>query len=83
MNRSRPHADRLAVLMLTLSLGSAVGASATAAEADDDAESSQAPIETQDDSAASGNASSEPSTEVFIPTEEISEDFAVSFPVDI
>ncbi len=26
---------------------------------------------------------SQPSSEVFIPTEEISEDFAVSFPVDI
>ncbi len=32
-----------------------------------------------DDEAPSGN----PSGEVFIPTEEISEDFAVSFPVDI
>lgn len=29
------------------------------------------------------DAEAKPSSEVFIPTEEISEDFAVSFPVDI
>ena len=33
--------------------------------------------------AASDDAASEPADKVFVPTEDISEDFAVPFPVDI
>ena len=44
-----------------------------------DAATDPAAAEDPDSDAGTG----EPSVEVFIPTEEISEDFAVSFPVDI
>jgi hypothetical protein len=54
----------------------------------EEAESSEPQTETTDqNNDASVEADSEPqatpSSDVFIPTEEISEDFAVSFPVDI
>jgi len=56
----------------------------------DDAEVPVEPASTEDtsgegevDESQDDNAGTEPSSEVFLPTEEISEDFAVSFPVDI
>ena len=45
------------------------------AQSGEDAETAEADADKDDDAA--------PSREIFIPTEEISEDFAVSFPVDI
>lgn len=73
MKTPRPKALLLVALLITASLGSTAALAAEAA-ADED----EVPAETQ-----AGDASAEPSSEVFIPTEEISEDFAVSFPVDI
>ena len=76
--------SRILTLALALVLGGAgVGlwsypASLAAAEAEAES-SNETDTDAPDDEAASGT----PSTEVFIPTEEISEDFAVSFPVDI
>ena len=58
----------LGLLAITAGLHSTPAVAAEAPATDDEAE----PAET-----------SQPSSEVFIPTEEISEDFAVSFPVDI
>jgi hypothetical protein len=52
--------------------------SALAQPADD-----QSPDETNSTTEADANTTDVESVEVFIPTEEISEDFAVSFPVDI
>ena len=37
----------------------------------------------QPESSTSGAGKEEPTPEIFVPTEEVSEDFAVSFPVDI
>ena len=57
-----------------------------AAEAEQATGTATAPAEPADpDESKSGEQRSDPegNTEVFIPTEEISEDFAVSFPVDI
>ena len=45
------------------------------AQSDEDAETAEADADKDGDAV--------PSREIFIPTEEISEDFAVSFPVDI
>lgn len=53
-----------------------VAAPALAAEAPTDSEEAERDPDEEE-------AASAPSSEVFIPTEEISEDFAVSFPVDI
>jgi len=53
-----------------------------AAEAESDAPTTGTEQEAVED-VDSKEAPANPSTEVFIPTEEISEDFAVSFPVDI
>lgn len=52
------------------------------------AQAAEAPADTPADEPTSEadrepDQASAPSSEVFIPTEEISEDFAVSFPVDI
>ncbi len=67
-------------LLATLLAAGALGFSASgiAQEAD------RASVESDAGAAESAaEGPSEPSSEVFIPTEEISEDFAVSFPVDI
>ena len=66
----------ITALLLAVSLG-IWGATVSAAEAAD-AEETEATATEDTEVTASG-----PSSEVFIPTEEISEDFAVSFPVDI
>ena len=74
------------ILLLTaavLSISNSPAASAAEATAD------QASTEESADKDADKDADEQPSnksannSEVFIPTEEISEDFAVSFPVDI
>ncbi len=72
---------------LLIALLTTLTAHASAAEAE---KSRQDPLDTgvADDSAAASQpadppAVDVPTAEVFVPTEEISEDFAVSFPVDI
>ncbi len=52
---------------------------AQAAEAEEPADATENGNGAEEQAGESGT----PSSEVFIPTEEISEDFAVSFPVDI
>ena len=67
----------LATMLLVAAAWWSISAPALAAEAEDATETAAAD---DPDSEATSEA---PSGEVFIPTEEISEDFAVSFPVDI
>jgi hypothetical protein len=57
-------------------------AGSTAAEPSDRAEETVTDGENEQGKSSSGTGG-EPAGEVFIPTEEISEDFAVPFPVDI
>ena len=47
------------------------------------AEGAQSPAAAADEEGNAGDAGTAGDDEVFVPTEEISEDFAVSFPVDI
>ena len=72
-----------AVLLVTLLTGWMISGTVNAAEAEQSATTSEPESEasSQPDQSDSDNAAS--SSEVFIPTEDISEDFAVSFPVDI
>lgn len=91
--RNMPPLVALFVLMLGASTPSAIWAAEAATKTDSpsdtvaDGVSASAPGEddqatdaTQPETPQSGESSD---SEVFIPTEEISEDFAVSFPVDI
>ena len=77
MNRHRSLTFAITILLLTAAGFWSVAVPAFAAEAEAATES--ATSQDPDSDASAG----EPSVEVFIPTEEISEDFAVSFPVDI
>jgi len=72
---------RLLITAILFSIVAPQGAATFAAEADDPATSPEASEETTtaDDIPAEATVS----VDVFIPTEDISEDFAVSFPVDI
>lgn len=72
--------------ILLLALGAAVPVDTFAQSADEaSADETSADEEGQDARSETEVEATEkkPSSEVFIPTEEISEDFAVSFPVDI
>ena len=71
--------------ILLLALGAAVPVDTFAQSADEasaDEEGQDARSETEVETEVEATEK-KPSSEVFIPTEEISEDFAVSFPVDI
>lgn len=72
---------QLSVLSSALLLVGAADAGHAAEAAPDDTRAADA-ASAADETDAEGTAGT-PSSEVFIPTEEISEDFAVSFPVDI
>ena len=77
MNTSRLLTVALALLLVAGGMGFWVAAApGFAAEAQTEAGANE---DDPDSEAGDGG----PSEEVFIPTEEISEDFAVSFPVDI
>ena len=67
------------LLLLTLALACPLGA--WAAEAEEAAATE--PADQEKSRTSEQNPDPEGNSEVFIPTEEISEDFAVSFPVDI
>ena len=74
---------RLQTVVLGMALAS-WGASAPfgwSAEPAEDGDSGEA-VE-QPESRTSGAGNEDPTPEIFVPTEEVSEDFAVSFPVDI
>ena len=77
MNTQRSLTLAIAIVLLAAAGSWSAASPAFGAEADPATE--PATNEDSDSDAATG----EPSVEVFIPTEEISEDFAVSFPVDI
>ena len=64
---------RLFAAAALLASGLVTGLAMAAEEADETADRAE------EEEASSG----EPSPEIFVPSEEISEDFAVSFPVDI
>jgi len=81
--RSRPQSRLPGILLLTCALGAA-GIWAAEAPAGKSTEQSAAEPPAQPAASAEADAPAPaPSAEVFIPTEEISEDFAVAFPVDI
>jgi hypothetical protein len=75
------NAITLAVLLCGLLAGSTLCAQEAAPAAEAPAEKAPAKESADQDSPAESRDG--PSPDVFIPTEEISEDFAVSFPVDI
>ncbi len=65
----------LAAMVLALAPTAGIAQSAEPAETTDAA--------TEADKPADAESADQPASEVFIPSEDISEDFAVSFPVDI
>ena len=76
------HTNRMLTLVVALlfaGVGLGLWSYSTPAAAAESEPSDTATVEDADSEAPSGT----PSSEVFIPTEEISEGFAVSFPVDI
>jgi hypothetical protein len=83
LSNARPLAPRLVLSAVLL----AMPAVALPQEAGPAPAQEQPPVGDQNESAGDGGAAEpgadRPISEVFIPTEEISEDFAVSFPVDI
>ncbi len=72
---------RLLITAIVFTITAPQGATTFAAEADD----TNTPQERSEETLPADEASTEATTssDVFIPTEDISEDFAVSFPVDI
>jgi hypothetical protein len=78
----RAIASVTALLFATLAFAAMSGLGiAHAAEAEQPSETSDA--KSADEQSETERGSDTPSSEVFIPSEDISEDFAVSFPVDI
>ena len=86
MTEYRPILLKSAIGLLIWTLAgltsAAEAASQTQASGTDQPEAGE-PAEASPNGADAGQSAEGPSAEVFIPTEEISEDFAVSFPVDI
>ncbi len=85
--RCVPRAGAGAAVVLTLLLG--VSAPAAQGAPDDEEPAAAIPEQVEDASAAeqdptpADDRNAEASAEVFLPSEEISEDYAVAFPVDI